>query len=152
MTSIPVELLGIIATLATAVAYAVKKYTDMKTKQAEHEMQLQDQKFKHQTEIELIRQKREDTRAIRDQQTTQYISENTSTLRALTKSVESLQEALQKEIGNGITGTVRQLVQQGAQLERKVDDLSRDMCDVRAAMKLAIEDGNETKKSLEAGP
>ena len=149
--SIPAELFGIAATLATALAYVMKKYTDMKTRQADHEMEIQDKTFQHQKEIELLRQKREDTRATRDQQTTQYISENTATLKALTRSVESLQEAMQKEIGNGITGTVRQLVQQSAQLERKVDDLSREICDVQAVVKIAIEGGHEVKNAKAAG-
>jgi hypothetical protein len=129
-TEVALAIIAVIGTIAGALVYMARKWADSREKMLEHQIEMEKQKMAHDQEIEDRRSEREQAQIQRDVETSKYIASNTAalhniteTLRGLTDSVNQtstanleamneVKKAIQSELGNGLTGVVRQNTEQ----------------------------------------
>ena len=115
-------LIGVLGALVAGLVYAIRKWADVKERQVSHELDMQRMAVEHEHEIEERRDEREKARAEIDVQTATYIATNTGVLQSLQKEAEaqakatkSIQEALDRNLGNGLVKLIAQNVDCTAQ-------------------------------------
>ncbi len=108
-------LIGVLGALVAGLVYAIRKWADVKERQASHELDMQRMAVEHEHEIEERRDERERARAEIDIQTATYIATNTGVLQSLQKEAEaqakatkSIQESLDRNLGNGLVNLLAQ--------------------------------------------
>lgn len=148
-TEVYLAIISSLGVLLSGIVYAMRKWSDDREKNRHFQREMETKRFERQSRVEDARMERDAARAERDVKTAEYIAQNTATMRELCASlerhntmVEGMRDTLNSELGNGITGLMRQ------QLEatKTLLEMTRSLC-------LAVErvegkiDGNAPKAS-----
>ena len=103
--------------------YAIRKWADVKERDHIHEQEMQTKRFEREIKLDDTHMSREDARSARDAKTAEYIAINTETLRSVQRSIEQnsdtmgqVKDCIEREIGNGLTGLMRQQLESTAAL------------------------------------
>lgn len=119
-------IIGLFATMVGGMAYGIRKWADVKEKQAVHELKMKEKEFDVRVQVEDRRGERERKIMNQNMQTATFIAENTQAMIALrdeikqstrsqvdsmeqhTKALSELRRAFEKEIANGISSGIRE--------------------------------------------
>ena len=96
-------LIGVFGTLVAGLVYAIRKWTDVREKQVHHELDMQKIAVKHEHDLEERRDEREKARAEIDVQTSLQ-----KEAEAQAMATKSIQEALDRNLGNGLVKLLAQ--------------------------------------------
>jgi hypothetical protein len=105
---VAIALIGLGTTISGAGVYAVRKWADAKTRLVEHEAEMQKAKQQHEMDMEQRRVQMDDAKIERDRETAAYIATNTEAIKAVKESLDQLTHAFQSELGNGMSGVLRE--------------------------------------------
>lgn len=138
VSTIPVTWLGIAMvfaiSLSGALGYAVKKWAESKQKQVDAEIDIELRRLEHEVNLDNRRDAREESRNERDREISAYIASNTKTIEkvidrldrqadsidAQTDAIMQVKKALEGELGNGMSGLMRDTVERLARHEQGV--------------------------------